>query len=232
MRSIDPTCKFFGVLVSAVVLAIFYVPELNFYVLAACALATALSRVPAKHMLLFLLPAGLLAAGLYFSAYHFSSDTVVGAHRQMFTDARVLNGLLLSGRLLAFAGLGMLFSLTTNKVDFIRSLNQQLRVPSKFAYGIIAAWGMFPKMAGEYAKTRAAFRARGLSAGFVSPALLVPLLVKSVRWSEAIAIAMESKGFGEAEARTHYRVYRSGARDILFLSLPPVAVLAAGLMLG
>jgi energy-coupling factor transporter transmembrane protein EcfT len=143
----------------------------------------------------------------------------------------VLNGLLLSGRLLAFAGLGMLFILTTDRIDFVRSLNLQLKLPAKFAYGVIAAWGMFPKMAREYARTRMAFRARGLRVGPVSPALLLPLLVKSVRWSEALAVAMESKGFGESGARTAHREYPVGPADVAFLALPPLAVLTGGLLL-
>jgi energy-coupling factor transporter transmembrane protein EcfT len=231
MRSINPTCKFFGILLPAIVLAVFYVPELNFAVLAACLFAAICSRIPAKNIAAVMLPATLLAIGMFFSAYRFSSDTVIGAHADLFSDVRILNGLLLSGRLLAFSGLGMLFILTTDQIHFIRSLNMQLKIPEKFAYGIIAAWGIFPRMVREYARTRAAFRARGLGVGFISPALLLPLLVKSVRWSEAIAIAMESKGFGESGARTNYFEYRVGRKDVIFLCAAPLAVLIGGLLL-
>jgi energy-coupling factor transporter transmembrane protein EcfT len=232
VKSINPTCKFFGILLPAIALAIFYVPELSFFVLAACLVLAVLSRIPAKNILAVMLPAAILATGMFFTAYHFSSDTVIGAHRELFSDAGVYNGLILSGRLLAFSGLGMLFLLTTDKIDFIRSLNIQLRVPAKFAYGIIAAWGMFPKMVQEYVKTRAAFRARGLNAGWISPSLLLPLLVKSVRWSEAIAVAMESKGFGETGRRTQYYIVRVGAKDILFPILTTLAVMLGGILLG
>ena len=44
-----------------------------------------------------------------------------------------------------------------------------------------------------------------------------PLLVKSVRWSEELAIAMESKGFSGEEKRTEYMEVRVHARDWLFL---------------
>ncbi|MDR2163049.1 MAG: energy-coupling factor transporter transmembrane protein EcfT [Clostridiales Family XIII bacterium] len=231
MRSINPTCKFFGIFLSAIILAVFYVPELNFFVLAACMAATVSAHPPAKLVLAVMLPTTLLAVGIFFSAYRFSSDTVIGAHRGIFSDVHMLNGLLLSGRLLAFAALGMLFILTTDQIDFIRSLNLQLKLPAKFAYGIIAAWGMFPRMVREYAKTRSAFRARGLRTGFASPALLLPLLVKSVRWSEAIAIAMESKGFSESGVRTALRTYPMRSRDVAFLILPSLAVIACGLLL-
>jgi energy-coupling factor transporter transmembrane protein EcfT len=231
MKSLNPTCKFFGILLSAIALAIFYVPELSFVVLAVCLVLAMLSRIPLKNILAVMLPAAILATGMFFTAYRFSSDTVIGAHRDMFSDAGVYNGLILAGRLLAFSALGMLFILTTDKVDFIRSLNIQLRLPAKFAYGIIAAWGMFPKMVHEYAKTRAAFRARGVKAGWISPSLLLPLLVKSVRWSEAIAIAMESKGFGETDERTQYYIFRVGAKDIIFPVITTMAVLIGGILI-
>lgn len=64
-----------------------------------------------------------------------------------------------------------------------------------FAYGLLAAWGILPNMMEEYKRTRAAFAARGIRVFPVSPALLKPLLVKSVRWSEELSIAMESRGF-------------------------------------
>jgi energy-coupling factor transporter transmembrane protein EcfT len=232
MKSLNPTCKFFGILFPAIALAIFYVPELSFIVLAVCLLLAGLSRIPARHILAVMLPAAILATGMFFTAYRFSSGTVIGAHRDMFTDAGVYNGLILAGRLLAFSGLGMLFMLTTDKIAFIRSLNIQLKVPAKFAYGIIAAWGMFPKMVSEYAKTRAAFRARGLRAGWISPSLLLPLLVKSVRWSEAIAIAMESKGFGETDLRTQYYEFKIGTADILFPVVTTLGVLIGGALLA
>ncbi|MFQ9915422.1 MAG: energy-coupling factor transporter transmembrane component T [Flavonifractor plautii] len=71
-----------------------------------------------------------------------------------------------------------------------------------FAYGLLAAWGILPNMMEEYKRTRAAFAARGIRVFPVSPALLKPLLVKSVRWSEELSIAMESRGFdGRVPAR-------------------------------
>ena len=45
-----------------------------------------------------------------------------------------------------------------------------------------------------------------------------PLLVKSVRWSEELAIAMESKGFSGEEERTEYLEVRVRLRDWIFLA--------------
>jgi energy-coupling factor transporter transmembrane protein EcfT len=230
MRSVNPSCKFIGILLSAVILALFYIPELNLGVFVVCLVAALLSHVRPKALFLALTPGALMAAGLLMSAYHFSSDTVAGLHREMFSDARIYNGLLLAGRILAFSGLGILFALTTDKIEFIQSLNQQLKLPDAFAYSVTAAWGMLPNMAREYVKTKMAFRVRGLRTGFISTALLIPLLVKSIRWSEALAVSMESRGFGSG-ARTAYRRLKVRTADVLFPIGACALILTAALAL-
>lgn len=229
MQSINPVCKFIGIFVPAILLAFFYRPLLNLLVFCVCVVILLFSRANKKTMGIFLLLAGILALGLFVTGYQFPSGATLGNPSLVFTDAAVINGLQLSSRVLAFAGLGMLFVLTTNRLSFIQALEQQVKLPPKFAYGILAAWGMLPNMKEEYKKTRAAFWARGLHPGAISPALLTPLLVKSVRWSEALACAMESKGFGDSKHRTHYRSFHAGKKDILFCVFS-CALVALGLL--
>ncbi len=229
MKSVNPVCKFIGIFVPAILLAFFYRPALNLMVFAVCAVILLFSKIDLRKMGLFLIPVAVLAVGMFFTGYQFRSDAYIGAQTGLFTDEAVRNGLQLSSRILAFAGLGMLFVLTTDKTEFIQALQQQVKLPPKFAYGISAAWGMLPNMGLEYRKTRAAFRARGVRVGPVSPALLTPLLVKSVRWSEALAIAMESKGFGESKKRTRYRDMRPAAKDYAF-AVSACALVVLGLV--
>ena len=63
----------------------------------------------------------------------------------------------LATRLLAYAGLGILFALSTEGDFFIASLLHQCHLPPKFAYGILAAFHLMPGMAREYAQVRTAF---------------------------------------------------------------------------
>ncbi|MBQ8469510.1 MAG: energy-coupling factor transporter transmembrane protein EcfT, partial [Clostridia bacterium] len=63
-----------------------------------------------------------------------------------------------------------------------------------------------------------------------SPAVLKPLLVKSVRWSEALAVAMESKGFDGHGERSSYEAPTVRTVDkvmlvLLCLVFPVVVVL-------
>jgi len=174
-----------------------------------------------------LVPVLLSTLALFFTGYHFPSQSHLALNYHLFSNGAVWNGLQLASRTLAFAGLGLLFALTTDPMELIRSARQQLRVPVKFAYGLLAAWSMVPNMLREYRRARAAFRARGLSPAPWSPALLRPLLVKTVRWSESLAVAMESKGFGASPERTEY--YRSPvtARDKWFPLLSTACFFAA-----
>ena len=155
-----------------------------------------------------------------------------GTAAQALTGAAVWNGLVLGSRVLAFAGLGLLFVLTTDRILLVRSLQQQLRLPPVFAYGLLAAWGILPNMMEEYKRTRAAFAARGIRVFPVSPALLKPLLVKSVRWSEELSIAMESRGFDGRVPRTCSQPLRLRPVDVLFPILSCALFLALFFLLG
>ena len=168
-----------------------------------------------------ILPILLAATGMFFTGYRFSADASmpVAAADFLISDSRVWNGVAQASRVLAYAGVGFLFTLTTDRILMVKSFEKQFHLPQVWAYGLLAAWGVFPQAVQEYKRTRAAFRARGLKVFPISPALLKPLLVKSVRWSEELSIAMESKGFSGEEKRTEYMQVRVHARDWLFLIL-------------
>ena len=89
-------------------------------------------------------------------------------------------------------------------------------MPVKFVYGLLASFQLLPNISHEYKKTKAAFRARGLYPAAISPSLLTPLMVKAVRWSEALAAAMESQGFDDQAKRACYRPLVLRPADRLF----------------
>ena len=76
-----------------------------------------------------------------------------------------------------------------------------------------------PGMAREYAQVRTAFAARGLKAGPLSMKPVFTMLVNSVRWSESIAMAMESKGFDGHETRSDFEPVRVRWFDGLFCAV-------------
>ena len=52
------------------------------------------------------------------------------------------------------------------------------------------------------------------------------MLVNSVRWSESVAMAMESKGFCGTASRTYYTVPKVHAADLLAAALAVGGVIA------
>ena len=233
MRSLDPACKFIGLLAVTFVLAARRDPVWNLAAFLLSMAAILLARVRLRTLLLLLIPVALAALGMFFTGYRFAADGAMPVRADAFLvgDSHLLNGITQAARVLAYAGLGYLFALTTDRVRLVRSFQRHLRLPQVFAYGLLAAWGIFPHMAQEYRRTRAAFRARGIRVFPVSPALLSPLLVKSVRWSEELSVAMESKGFSGRAVRSDFSPARARARDWVFLALCCLALPAAGFLL-
>jgi len=232
MNALNPVCKLFGILLPTLILAVMHDPVLNLAVFIICMLLLLLSRISLRKLCCLLLPILIISAGMFFTGYHFHvrSGAPVNADILSITDSAVWNGLTFSSRVLVYAGLGLLFVLTTNKIYLVQAFRQQLRLSPLFAYGLLAAWNIFPNIAEEYRKTRAAFRARGLNPCAVSPALLKPMLIKAVLWSEALSVAMESKGFNGRISRTEYEELKLTAADILFPAVTTGGLLAAALL--
>lgn len=233
MRTLNPAVKFVALLAVTLILAAKHDPILNFAVFLLSVAAILSARVKPRTLGLLLLPILLAAAGMFFTGYRFDAggDMPVRAETLDIGSSALWNGLTQASRVLAYAGAGYLFALTTDRLLMVRSFQRQFHLPQVFAYGLLAAWGVFPQMALEYRRTRAAFRARGIRVFPVSPALLKPLLVKSVRWSEALAMAMESKGFSGQARRTDFDPVRVRPRDWLFLLLTAGGTAAAAALL-
>lgn len=219
MKRIDPAMKFVALLLVTLILAWKYSLMLNAAVFFACVVGILSCGVSVRRLLALLLPILLAALGMFFTGYRFSAAEGLPVNTEIFHlgSSALVNGLTQASRVLAYAGVGYLFALTTDRVNMVKSFQKRFHLPQIFAYGLLAAWGIFPQMMQEYRRTRAAFRARGLSAFPLSPAVLKPLLVKAVRWSEVLSVAMESKGFSGDAERTEYRRMAVKTVDWLFL---------------
>lgn len=219
MKKINPSFKFIGLLLLTLELAFYHNAYLNLAVFIVSVIAVLASGVQFKKYFLLFLPVILTAVGMFVTGYRFSSGEGMPVNESsvLFSDSKLINGMIFASRVLAYAGVGYAFALTTDRVSLIRSFQQQLFLPQVFAYGLLAAWGIFPYMLEEYKRTRTAFRHRGIKVFPVSPRLLKPLLIKSVRWSESLAAAMESKGFDSNEKRSCIDKTTVCKTDFLFI---------------
>ena len=221
IRDINPSIKLISLLVVTLALAFFHNPVINLSVFAISLCLMLYAGHSKKRVLILFIPILILAAGAFMTGYKYSTNTVIPTHLEgiLDGDSHLWTGLMFGSRVLVYASLGFLFAFTTDRIKMVRSFEKQLHLPQIMAYGLLAAWGIFPHMMQEYKRTRAAFRARGIRTFAVSPAVLKPLLVKSVRWSEALAVAMESKGFDGHEKRSEYDPIRVKKSDWLVLVL-------------
>jgi energy-coupling factor transport system permease protein len=145
------------------------------------------------------------------------------------TVEAVTNGVALALRVVAIGCVGAVFALTTDPTRLTDSLVQQGRMPARFAYGALAAYGAIPRFGEDLATLRQARRIRGLG-GSWHPRLLVGLLVLAIRHGDRMALSMDSRAFGSGP-RTRYRVVRWQLLD-LALAVVSAVLLAAALWLG
>jgi len=214
-------------------------PSVTFaFMLIPFVLALLVARLPLRTFALRLLPFLLVFATTVFSFAAYSKGTNVlgewGWFR--FTEEGVLNGLNLGFRMLGFVAYGLLFALTTDLTLFALSLMQQLRVPPKFAYALLAGFRFLPMFRDEYEQIKAAHRVRGVGRlpgvrGKLQALIryTIPLLAQAIRKSERVAVALEARGFDGTMNRTFYRQLKLGAADAVYLLL---LVLLHGAVLG
>ena len=123
-------------------------------------------------------------------------------------------------RIYAYVFLGATFTLTSSITALSLTLEQDFRLPAKFAYGVLAAFNLMPKITEEIRIIKTSALMRGQALHFWSPKLYFKSILSSIQWSQNLAEAMTSHGFVEDQARTHYKVIRITAIDwILFVGL-------------
>lgn len=134
----------------------------------------------------------------------------------------LLNGLRFALRALGFGAWSLVFVATTDPIDLVRSLNQNLRLPGRFTYSALAAYRYLPTLESEIALIRQAHRLRGVGEGRNPGAAVqrayrftIPLLAGGLRRAGRVADAMEVRGLGNAH-RTHFRRVLIQRRDIMY----------------
>lgn len=132
-------------------------------------------------------------------------------------------------RVAAIACVGAVFALTTDPTRLADSLVQQARVPARFAYGALAAYGAIPRLSEDLATLRQARRIRGLRAGW-HPSLFVGLLVLAIRHADRMAVSMDARAFGSGD-RSHYREIRWAPLDLV-VAVAAAATLVLALLVG
>lgn len=167
-------------------------------------------RTLARLILVPLLPAVVLAITLrWFSPGH----------------SWFLAGVMVS-RLYAYCFLGALVTVSTTPLQLVQSLEQNVHLPAKFAYGTLAAINLVPRMIQAVKTIRVAAEMRGITLNIWSPQLYFKAILSALSWADELAQAMESQGFVEGRLRTHFQKMPISSCDwlVAFSSLVLVQV--------
>jgi energy-coupling factor transport system permease protein len=147
-------------------------------------------------------------------------------------------GLGLALRVLGLALPGLLLVASTDPVRLADALTVHWRVPTRFAYGALAALRLAPLLAAEFESIRLARRTRGIEAGgnpVAAVRLLAgaafTLLVAAVRRGSRLATAMDARGFDSGITRSNARGSELHRRDGAFVA-GTLAVCAAAVALS
>lgn len=237
MERFNPVLKMGTMLVSAVLLMFNQAILLNLIVFAvSLVLLLFFSKAEKKRIVTILCPIVVVVAALFMAGYKNAGQGAmmayaIGRHdiASIGIEAPVYTGLKLASRVLGYVGLGLLAGLTTPPEDLALSLMHQLKVKPKFAYGVLAAYHLIPTVGQELEDARLAYKVRGLPGSRWSLRPFFAAMVNCIRWSENLAMAMESKGFDGDGARTACRTMTVRGTDILCAVLV-IVLMAAGMV--
>lgn len=127
-------------------------------------------------------------------------------------------------RLYVYVMTGAAVSCTTSSLRLVRSLEQNCHLPSKFAYGVLAALNLLPRIRQEVRIIRVAGQMRGITLHWWSPRLYFKAILAASQWADQLAQAMESHGFVEGQARTSAHHILLTSRDWLTFAALVVAL--------
>lgn len=218
LEKLNPSMKAATVLISVILLSFQYLVSLNLAVFVLSLLFLIFcSDAKLKNILTILIPAFIAAFGLFVTGLYYARGNSINVTEleslssvpyavRAAMSTNLYTAMQLATRLLAYAGFGIMFALSTDGEYFISSLMHQFHLPPRFAYGILAAIHLMPNMVREFRNVKLTFRTRGMRVHWYSIKPVFAMLVNSIRWSESVAMAMESKGFCGNAKRTYYSI--------------------------
>ena len=154
-------------------------------------------------------------------------------------DAGVVTGIGLALRVVGLALPGVLLVATTDPVRLADALTLHWRVPTRFAFGALAALRLVPLLVAEFESVRLARRARGVEGrtpvarARLLGGIVFTLLVGAVRRGSRLATAMDARGFDSGIPRTNARGSTLHRRDAAFVAgTAVVCAVAVALSIG
>ena len=149
------------------------------------------------------------------------------------STAGLLEASAIGVRVFALSLPAVLLLSTTDPVLFSDGVQQQLRVPARYAMASVIGLRLLPLLANDWTQMSAARRARGLSSTNPLRAVrsgasrMVGLLVISLRRALRMALALQARGFEPYAQRTNARESVLRPRDWIAMAAATAVVVGA-----
>lgn len=152
---------------------------------------------------------------------------------QYLTTQSLEQSIIFSARFILITSATSWFFYTTSPEDLGRAL-EQIGVPSDFSLAFTLSMRFIPVIANEFQDVYDAQRVRGLNLekgnliertkAFLP--ILIPLFVEVIRRTYEISDALELRGYGFKEKRSHWKELKLKTKDYMFLTFFLLTVVA------
>lgn len=186
----NPSVKFLLVFLISLEISIKASLTTNILVLILALLYLLWKRIKFKDLLLLLFVPLIAAFTIFATLYWFS------AHPDHYY------AWVLASRVYVYVLSISCLAKTTTAAELARSFEQNLHLPSKFAYGVLAALNIIPRMKMAVKQIRVAGMMRGVYLSFWSPVLYFKAILVALSSAENLAQGMESHGYVEGQQRS------------------------------
>lgn len=186
----NPSVKFLLVLIISIEIACKASLVTNLIVIIFCLFYLLIKKISLKDLILLIFVPLIGAFVVFATLYWFSSTP---DHYSAWV---------LSSRIYVYVLSIACVAHTTTSEELARSLEQNLHLPSKFSYGILAALNIIPHMKMSVKQIRTAAMMRDVYLNFWSPMLYFKAILAAISSAENLAQGMESHGYVEGAKRS------------------------------
>lgn len=162
-------------------------------------------RIKFKNLMVTLLTPLIAAFTIFATLYWFTPQP------------SLTNALSLSSRIYVYILTIYCVMVGTSPEELARSFEQNFHLPSKFAYGVLAALNIVPRMKEAVKQIRIAGMMRGVYLSFWSPILYFKAILIALNSAENLAQGMESHGYRENAKRSVITAVPITKSDYLWL---------------
>ncbi|MDF7669247.1 energy-coupling factor transporter transmembrane component T [Lactobacillus sp. ESL0703] len=186
----NPSFKFILALIISLEISLKISLTTNFAIIILAIIYLSVKKIKLKSLLLLLI-VPFIAAFTIFATLEWFTPT-----------PDLFNALGLSSRIYVYILTISCVTIDTSAEELARSFEQNFHLPSKFAYGVLAALNIVPRMKQAVKQIRTAGMMRGVYLSFWSPVLYFKAILVALNSAENLAQGMESHGYQEDKQRS------------------------------